>query len=356
MSSLDLFLGTEFVATGNPSAAEAFLRENYSRNPDDFYAMEALAGCLSRIGRTGEAIGLLRAFLGSHPRHVNSTVLLAKLYTYAWVFGEAEALLERALDLSPDNADALIGLAILRIMQGAPPERVDRIWARVPSTMRGYGAEQVRINVIRRHDGREAAIARIRQYARGLSNLHEVTLSLAMLYAEASAYDLAVDLVRQLDFKTCAVGDLEIIVEIMLASGHYDEAIEVLSQTKLRDWAYHKRLGVALYHLGDLTAAHRAFGRSVELDPPSPAPYYWAAFTGMRRGPWEAFTQAYDCARTGFRKFPDSMALYKLLMRWSLLRMRFVDAVQFYWLRRRSARRSLPKSIELVERSLAVRR
>ena len=114
-----------------------YFNDAISRDPTFAPAYVGLAADYSGLGTVfagvspsqtrPSVVSYSRQALAIDPRLADAHVLLAGVLQEQWHWSEAEAEYRRALDLSPNNAAALAGLALWLVCQGRTEEAVDSI-------------------------------------------------------------------------------------------------------------------------------------------------------------------------------------------------------------------------------------
>ncbi len=116
-------LGQLYLQQQKPDEALEAFEQAYEVNPNDFETVLALADLYRQTGREDDANGLLdRAMAVENATITELLTRAAPLYSRAGADAEAALaatrLLERAVEIAPDNAEALLMLGDLRFQQG----------------------------------------------------------------------------------------------------------------------------------------------------------------------------------------------------------------------------------------------
>jgi tetratricopeptide (TPR) repeat protein len=242
-------------------------------DPDNAEALGALIEELAALGRHDEARERVAAGLKQHPDSAEFHELSARaLLTAGGDPGKVRAGFERSLELQPERAGALIGLAELATAAGANAEAIalyDRARASAPDDPRParaaitllQGPDQIKererrlieMVVLNPRDAYAAnALAQSLAARRG-------DLDLALAYAERAAYFVTVPEAK------------ETLGWVHLLRGEHALAIEILQPVvdeRPDAWTARYRLGLARSAQGDPVRARTEFDAVIEAGGP----------------------------------------------------------------------------------------
>ncbi len=104
-------LATCLATTDRLDEAAKAYRRALDLNPNFWRSYEPLSGVLMRLGRASEAEPLLRKLVVTRPGEASAWITLGKLEAFRTRYGEAAAAFEKALEIRPNNDEALRLLA-----------------------------------------------------------------------------------------------------------------------------------------------------------------------------------------------------------------------------------------------------
>lgn len=325
----DLNIGLDLAFEGgNPAAAELFLREACRLNPRDLYATEALAVCLAKLGRHPEAIQIADAFLRRNIRYVNAHVLAGDVRRMNSDYVAAIESYDGALTLSSNNADALIGKALCYVHLGHHAGIVDELWARIPATFTSFEAEVVRLNVLLRHEGKDRALERIREFEDSVSQSAYGRRWLAIYYGNLGDFESA------LRYAPDPSGDIsrsqrEEVASILLKAGEYEQALEQMGPLQPSDsWQRFSTVGSAQLGLDRVEDSLQSLLGSIERGATNSITYrnaFIAAIKCMK------FGVATSLAVKGVKRCPEDEKLYTYAWRVSSRLLRIDVMVFLIW-------------------------
>jgi tetratricopeptide (TPR) repeat protein len=274
MNSLAMAQQIETIAeeTGPEAAIEAADKSGLDlADPKNAEALGALIEQLAVLGRHDDARKRVADGLEQHPDSAEFHSLAARALQAAG--GDQEQVragFERSLELEPERADALIGLAELAAASGANAEAIalyDRALTSTPDDPAParaavallQGPEQAverekRLTEMVTRNPRDAFAAN----ALALSLVErEADLALALSFAERAAYFVTVPEAK------------ETLGWVHLLRGENAKAVEILQayvDSRPDGSRARYRLGLALAALGDAERARKEFDAVIELD------------------------------------------------------------------------------------------
>ena len=86
----------------------------YQAAGDDPKILDRVAMCLHNMGRTEEAVGIEESVVAALPRWATGSINLSAMLAALGRVAEAEALLEKVLEIEPDNMTARYNIEKLR--------------------------------------------------------------------------------------------------------------------------------------------------------------------------------------------------------------------------------------------------
>jgi tetratricopeptide (TPR) repeat protein len=110
---LNYAMGAVLYLQGRHSEAESFLKKSVEGQPDQIAAYYYLALNYDSMGQQDRAVGLFRDLLKRHPDHASATADLGKILLRQHKYDEAQQVLERAVTLDPNSAQAHYQLAMV---------------------------------------------------------------------------------------------------------------------------------------------------------------------------------------------------------------------------------------------------
>jgi tetratricopeptide (TPR) repeat protein len=149
-------LARDLIAQRRVAEAALYLRKALNLAPDAPSLLQDLATALGEIGERDEALGLWTRFTQVHPRLLVGWVKLGGLYLAAKKFHEAFVCGRKAIQLSPESAEArlLIGLALLGGDGGAfeAEAHLSKVVALKPEGLTGHSAYGLALQEMGRFD------------------------------------------------------------------------------------------------------------------------------------------------------------------------------------------------------------
>ncbi len=147
------------LAAGRNERALERLREALAAQPQDARTIAATVEAWRRLDLADEARAALDAALATHPQVVN--LWLARLAFEGFGDDEARAVVERWLAASPDAIPALEAMSVLHDQAGEP-EQAEALMQRVVDLEPGHARAELRlIDGLLKRDQGDAAIARV---------------------------------------------------------------------------------------------------------------------------------------------------------------------------------------------------
>lgn len=110
-------IANEYIASGNPEVAEAYLHRSQDLNPDSPQACEVLAWLYVRQGRKEEAISMLKELLARGEDSLSAQMRAGCLFAELGDMRAAERAYRRAVELTPELAGGYAALASLFLQQ-----------------------------------------------------------------------------------------------------------------------------------------------------------------------------------------------------------------------------------------------
>src|SRR5579859_5715969 len=118
-------LGVAYLAIGEPERAEAACRGALARDAEHLPAWRNLALACLRQGRPQDGVLILGAIVRAHPDDLESLLLLGRCYAEAGQHQSARYLYQRAIEIQPQEPEALAALAALPPVGVKPTATVD---------------------------------------------------------------------------------------------------------------------------------------------------------------------------------------------------------------------------------------
>ena len=107
-ASVDFLQGLVAAEQGHLSDAVKYWRQSMISGNRSVYVRLALASALSRLGNTQSAVQQLRMLISEIPGFFEGYLALAKILAQTGNWAEAAELAERAIELSPENQEAVL--------------------------------------------------------------------------------------------------------------------------------------------------------------------------------------------------------------------------------------------------------
>lgn len=151
------------LAAAHENLANALLNVNFEeavrhyraaleRNPNDVQLLAGLGIALRLMGRTADAEAALQRALDLAPDHAPAIAALAEAHADRGEFGVAEPMFRKALSLQPDLSDAWIGLSRLRRLTSADADWLRAVEELADRTCRPREAAALRYAIGKYHD------------------------------------------------------------------------------------------------------------------------------------------------------------------------------------------------------------
>ena len=131
-------LGVAYWQTGESDKAVAYLEEALALEPDYEVGRHSLVLIYMDGGKEARARELLGKMLETNPRDVWAMIQMAKSYHKEFIYNQAENFYDRALQIQPDNLDALNNLGNLYVEWGKL-EEAKAMFERVAKIDEDYG-------------------------------------------------------------------------------------------------------------------------------------------------------------------------------------------------------------------------
>jgi len=241
---------------GNPESALADYERVLGLDPEAIYVHEAMAVLSLRLGRLVQALTHAQHVVRLDPKNPHSHIVLGRVYLARGDLGEAIAAFDKALALNPDDDEALLFAAHLRMVT-VPQEAVtlyDRFLENNPHSF------EARVRLAELHQRMGDLTSAVKSWEKILE-----------MDAKDPASHLALAQVHEIQGETQA------------AIENY-ENYRALDPENFNVVA---RLGELHFRAENMIQAQEAFERAAEIRPDDPTVNFWLALMAERRSDWE---------------------------------------------------------------------
>lgn len=265
-----VFLGDQYVRTGDCLAAQAEYKAAFELDPENGIAAMKAAKCLWQLNQSNEAISYLNKAMTADKKLVSAYTLQADYYTQKYNYASAVQVLSRASQQFANNPEVLRGYGLLEFRRNnlkesvAYLQRAQKIYendsetlillAKVQASLGSYKdasvsasravemdssnieAQIVFAKIISQLYGVDQGISRLRELIQKYSFTIDFRLGLAELYKESERYKISQEIYQQIvdvdpRNKKAWIG----LGESFQAQGLFDKALKSLLSAAIID-------------------------------------------------------------------------------------------------------------------------
>jgi tetratricopeptide (TPR) repeat protein len=253
--------------------AAGLLEDLYRSDSSNLEYAYRYADALVRAGRNAEAVAIVEDLVRKRPRYVNALTAAVRICLRAGEATKALAFADDAVNMSPSNAEALVAKALV-CLDLRHFQEMEQLWAKVPRNYSTYEAELIRLNVLRRHEGKDAVAKRVRELEPLLLKSETGRHYLPHFFAIA-------DETPSIETKQASRDAAEDAI-ILLKAHKAAEALELL-QTRPEEssFRYWGALCMAAFILKDYKQSFESGRKSIALGSTDPVSQYYAAMAAL---------------------------------------------------------------------------
>lgn len=282
-----MFIGDQYVRTGDCLAAQAEFKAAFEMDPKNGMAAVKAAKCLWQLNQSFEAVEWLSKAIKAEPKLITAYVLKADYMSQRYNFVGASNALINAARISPNNYEVLRGMALVEFrrsnMQGAVnfAQRALRSYdadietytllARASAALYGMTASTTKKDTEARENYQRDALRFATKAVEIDGTNTEAQITYAKVMAQINGVDSGIGYVRELIKKYSYSIEYRIaLAEIYKAEDRYAQAREFYEQVTEADPRNKKAfigLGECYKALGMVNQSLKAFLSAAVLDP-----------------------------------------------------------------------------------------
>ena len=290
--------GAQAVAMGQSIGDLKELRETVRSTPNDAGAWFALAVAALDAGEVGEARFAFTQSVYLAPYALSQAVSAADLLAQAGSRPEAEHLLRRVLERSPDFREAQLRLGQLLLDMGREAQAAAELGAALANRPQDVDLHLLAATAHERAGALTAASEHLAAVLEVDPHHLEAGRRLGTLLGQLGDTEGAVRCWRRLVARTEG-RDLDALTGLgisLSSNAQHDEALQILkdvARRRGRSASTLSDLGMALSAAGRIEEAAAAFERALQIEPQSPQAYCGLGIAYQRQSRWHEAAQAF---------------------------------------------------------------